>query len=123
MRDRTSGVITWRAAPSATSYIVALLVAAAALPSSDASAQTAPPRTRDLDSLTWRAAGAGVEMAVVDGNPQSTGDYTIAMRFKAGAFIAPHWHPAETRLMVIRGEIRVGFADVLDTLSARVVGP
>jgi hypothetical protein len=30
-------------------------------------------------------------MAVDDGNPQSTGDFTMAMRFKAGGRIPPHF--------------------------------
>ena len=80
-------------------------------------------RIKDLDSLQWRAAGAGVEMGLVDGNPQSAGDFTFAMRFKAGGIIPPHFHPGETRVLVVRGEVRVGFGDEPDTLHARVIGP
>ncbi|HEY4303088.1 MAG TPA: cupin domain-containing protein [Gemmatimonadaceae bacterium] len=80
-------------------------------------------RIKDPDSLTWRPAGAGVEMALVDGNPQGAGDFTFAMRFKAGGIIPPHFHPGETRVLVVRGEVRVGFGDEPDTLHARVIGP
>lgn len=83
----------------------------------------AQDRIKELDSLQWRAAGSGVEMALVDGNPQSSGDFTFAMRFKAGAIIPPHFHPGETRVLVVRGEVRVGFSDEPDTLHARVIGP
>ena len=86
-------------------------------------AQSAAGRFKSVDSLTWRGAGPGVEMALVDGNPQAAGDFTFAMRFKAGSMIPPHFHPRETRLYVVRGEVRVGFADVADTAHARVVGP
>lgn len=96
--------------------------AAIAVASHHADAQ-ANGRIKDLDSLQWRAAGAGVEMALVDGNPQSTGDFTFAIRFKAGGIIPPHFHPGETRVLVVRGEVRVGFADEPDTLHARVIGP
>jgi quercetin dioxygenase-like cupin family protein len=80
-------------------------------------------RIKNLDSLQWRAAGPGVEMALVDGDPQSTGDFTFAMRFEAGGMIPPHFHPNETRVLVVRGEMRVGFGDEPDTLHARVIGP
>ena len=80
-------------------------------------------RVKVLDSLQWRAAGPGVEMALVDGNPQASGDFTFAMRFKAGGIIPPHFHPGETRVLVVRGEVRVGFGDEPDTLAARVIGP
>jgi quercetin dioxygenase-like cupin family protein len=83
----------------------------------------AQERIKDLDSLQWRPAGAGVEMALVDGNPQGTGDFTFAMRFKAGGIIPPHFHPGETRVLVVRGEVRVGFGDEPDTAHARVIGP
>jgi quercetin dioxygenase-like cupin family protein len=62
-------------------------------------------------------------MAIVDGNPQSTGDFTFAMRFKAGAIIPPHFHPGETRVLVVRGEVRVGFGDEVDAKNERVIGP
>ena len=79
-------------------------------------------RVRQLETATWRQVADGVEMALVDGNPQSTGDFTYLMRFRAGKFIPPHFHPNETRVLVVSGEVRVGFGDQLDTLHARVVG-
>jgi quercetin dioxygenase-like cupin family protein len=99
--------------------IVALLVA---LPCT-AHGQQMPGRVRDPDSLQWRPAGPGAEIAVVDGNPQSEGSFAIALRFKAGGIIPPHFHPNETRVVVVRGEARVGFADTADTLNAKVLGP
>jgi quercetin dioxygenase-like cupin family protein len=105
-----------------TSTTALLAVAAAGLFARGVSAQSGG-RIKDLDSLQWRAAGPGVEMALVDGNPQSTGDFTFAMRFKAGGIIPPHFHPGETRVLVVRGEMRVGFGDTPDTLHARVIGP
>jgi quercetin dioxygenase-like cupin family protein len=79
-------------------------------------------RVRQMATANWRQVGDGVEMALVDGNPQSTGEFTYLMRFRAGKFIPPHFHPNETRVLVVSGEVRVGFGDQLDTLHARVVG-
>lgn len=100
-----------------TTLLAALVLGATSLPAQ------ATGRIKDLDSLQWRQAGAGVEMALVDGNPQSTGDFTFAMRFRAGGIIPPHFHPGETRVLVVRGEVRVGFGDEPDTTRARVIGP
>src|SRR3954470_2020072 len=100
---------------------ILFFAAAAVLGTRNLRAQNAG-RMKDLDSLQWRQAGAGVEMALVDGSPQSTGDFTFAMRFKAGGTIPPHFHPGETRVLVVRGEVRVGFGDVADTAHARAIG-
>jgi quercetin dioxygenase-like cupin family protein len=101
-------------------FAVGLLVA---LPYAALGAQQIPGRVHDPDSLQWRPAGAHAEIAVVDGDPQSEGNFAIALRFGAGGMIPPHFHPKETRVVVIRGEVRVGFADTPDTLHARVIGP
>ena len=87
------------------------------------SAQQSIGRMHDPDSLVWRPAGARVEMAVVDGNPQADGNFAIALRFAAGGMIPPHFHPNETRVVVVRGLVRVGFGDEPDTVHARVIGP
>jgi quercetin dioxygenase-like cupin family protein len=100
--------------------VAALLLAA---PVGLLRAQQASGRVHDPDSLVWRPAGARVEMAVVDGNPQSDGDFAIALRFAAGGMIPPHFHPNETRVVVVRGLVRVGFGDAPDTVRARVIGP
>ena len=41
------------------------------LPVATLSAQQSSGRVHDADSLQWRPAGAGAEMAIVDGNPQA----------------------------------------------------
>ncbi len=73
---------------------------------------------RNLDSLSWHPSGTGIESAVVDGDPAGDGQFTIAFRFKAGALFAPHFHSGETRFVVIRGDMQLGFGDSVDTLHA-----
>jgi len=66
-------------------------------------------RVHDVDSLSWMpAAVPGLELAVVDGNPQGPGPYTVAMRYKAGITTPLHTHPADMSLVVIRGQFFVG---------------
>lgn len=102
---------------------IARLALFASLPVAALSAQQSSGRVHDADSLQWRPAGAGAEMAVVDGNPQGAGDFAIAIRFAAGGMIPPHFHPNDTRVVVVRGLVRVGFGDEPDTVHARVIGP
>ena len=99
------------------------IVIAVALPGSALTAQQIPGRIHDLDSLAWRPAGPRAEIAVVDGDPQSDGNYAIALRFAAGGMIPPHFHPKETRVVVVRGQAQIGFGDEADTARARVLGP
>jgi quercetin dioxygenase-like cupin family protein len=105
------------------SRIVPCAALALALPACALRAQQSAARVHDGDSLQWRPAGPRAEMAVVDGNPQSDGNFAIAIRFAAGGMIPPHFHPNETRVVVVRGLVRVGFGDEPDTLTARVIGP
>jgi quercetin dioxygenase-like cupin family protein len=82
----------------------------------------APGRTHNPDSLVWRSMSPGVEQALVDGTPASPGQFAIAIRFRAGGVIQPHWHPGETRVVVIRGDVWVGFADEPDTAHTKTIG-
>ena len=70
----------------------------------------------DISALQWMpAAVPGLELAVVEGNPQGTGEYIVAMRYKAGTMTPPHSHPAHMHLVVVRGQFVVGFGDQVST--------
>ena len=86
-------------------------------------AQQAPGTLKDPDSLVFRPAGPRAEIAVVDGNPQGDGNFAIALRFQAGGIIPPHFHPNETRVVVVRGQAYIGFGDTGDTAHTRPLGP
>jgi quercetin dioxygenase-like cupin family protein len=100
---------------------IAIAIFASAV-GSRAAAQATAGRVHNLDSLQWHSMGGLMEQAVVDGNPQADGEYAIAIRFKAGGLIQPHWHPKETRVTVIRGDVWVGFGDEADTARTMTVG-
>ncbi len=101
----------------------ALALLSSAAYASTLGAQQMAGRHKDADSLVWRPAGPRAEIAVVDGDPQSTGNYAIALRFQPGGIIPPHFHPNETRVVVVRGQVQVGFSDEPDTTTTRIIGP
>ncbi len=78
-------------------------------------------RVHDFDSLQWRSMGPLMDQAVVDGNPMGDGEFAIAIRFKAGGLIQPHWHPKETRVTIVRGDVWVGFGDEADTAHTKTI--
>jgi quercetin dioxygenase-like cupin family protein len=67
-----------------------------------------------VTSITWTDAPpsmpAGAKIAVLEGNPQQPGVFTIRLKLPVGAVIAPHTHPRPERVTVLSGKIRVAFA-------------
>ncbi|MES2306371.1 MAG: cupin domain-containing protein [Gemmatimonadota bacterium] len=66
----------------------------------------------DAPGLKWRPAPAmfpkGAEMAVIQGDPGSSSLFTVRLRLPAGYRLAPHTHPTDEKLTVIRGALAVG---------------
>ena len=80
-------------------------------------AQTSSPVIAKPGVFKWAALMPGVEMTVLFGNPSQSGPYTLRLRISDGTKIAPHWHPEDENLTVIRGEFMVGMGDKFDTTS------
>lgn len=63
-------------------------------------------------NLKWGPAPAGLprgaQAAVLAGNPDRPGLFTIRLRFPAGYAIAPHSHPADEHVTVISGQLSLG---------------
>jgi len=78
-----------------------LLTFAAATASAQGAAKTGD------DGLKWGPAPAvfpaGVQMAVVQGDPGSSSLFTVRLRFPNGYKVAPHTHPTDENLTVISG--------------------
>lgn len=60
-----------------------------------------------------------VEMAVLEGNPQKAGMFTIRLKAPPGFALPPHTHPAEERVTVLSGSISVGFGESVARDQAR----
>ena len=57
------------------------------------------------DQLKWRdpTGAAGVNQAVLFGDPEKPGLYIVMNRFKPGNFSRPHFHPNDRHITVIKG--------------------
>lgn len=74
------------------------------------------------DAVKWGPAPpffpAGAQFAVVQGDPASSGEYTVRLRMPAGYVIAPHWHPTDEHVTVLSGALLLGMGDQADREKA-----
>lgn len=73
------------------------------------------------DALEWRGPATGVQTAIAEGNPQVAGPFTMMLRLPDGAWISPHFHNVDKRLVVIRGELRMGHGDIVDEAATAIL--
>lgn len=89
-------------------------VAAPSFAAGEPSASRAP-------DLQWGPAPpvfpAGAEMAVLQGNPGTAGLFTVRLRLPSGYKIAPHTHPTDEHVTVIKGTFLVGMGASVDRTS------
>lgn len=101
------------------------LVAAFCLPVSGLAQQPTPPPSPGAhvmvmpDTITWRTGANGLSTAVVEGDPQKGGTFTMMLKIADGAWIPPHWHNVDKRLVVISGELLMGHGEKVDAEAAR----
>lgn len=72
-----------------------------------------------LDKLTWRGGANGISTAIAEGDPTKAGPFTMMLKLADGAWIPPHFHNVDKRLVVITGELLMGTGDKTDPASAR----
>jgi quercetin dioxygenase-like cupin family protein len=91
------------------SLITTVLVAAVVLPVR-ASAQ--------MPDLKWGPAPAifpaGAKLAVLQGDPSTSGAVTVRLDFPNGYVIPPHFHPTDEAVTVIEGTFQVGMGDKVE---------
>lgn len=68
-------------------------------------------------AFKWAALMPGVEMTVLFGDPSKSGPYTLRLRMPDGTRLAPHWHPEDENVTVMRGEFMAGMGDKFDVTS------
>ena len=66
---------------------------------------------------------AGARFAVMQGDPSTTGVYTVRLELPAGYVIKPHYHPTDEHVTVLSGTFLVGMGDSVNTRQAMVLGP
>lgn len=62
---------------------------------------------------------AGVEMAVLEGDPKASGMFTLRLKAPPGFLLPPHTHPVDERVTVISGTISVGFGSSVQRDQAK----
>jgi quercetin dioxygenase-like cupin family protein len=69
------------------------------------------------DQLKWRdpTGAAGVNQAVLHGDPTKPGLYVVLNRFKPGNFSRPHFHPNDRFITVVKGTWWVATGNKFDT--------
>ncbi len=60
----------------------------------------------------------GAKMAVVQGNPNGAGLYTVRLKAGDGYRFPAHWHPTTENVTVISGTFRMGLGDKLSEVKA-----
>ena len=68
------------------------------------------------DTIKWRdpTGAAGVNQAVLHGDPTKPGLYVVMNRFKPGNFSRPHFHPNDRFITVVKGTWYVGTGNKWD---------
>ena len=61
-------------------------------------------------------------MAVLDGDPNKEGPFTIRLQSPDGYKVAPHTHPTTERITVISGTFHLGMGDNFDEGAGREMG-
>jgi len=92
-----------------------------------ASAADAPMSMPDhvvftLDTVQWQPSEfPGLPMAVLQGDPSKAGEpFTILLNAPAGFKFAPHWHPTDENVFVLKGKMGLGMGDKFDDSGAEV---
>jgi len=71
---------------------------------------------------TWGPAPAifpaGAKMAVMQGDPSKAGLFTVRLDLPNGYSVAPHFHPTDEYLTVIKGTFLLGMGDKLAAKQA-----
>lgn len=115
----------------ANALVLAALLGGAGVPA--ALAQGAAGATEGLNavaakSLNWIDADVpgfapGMKMAVVQGNPEEAGPYTMRLSFPDGYQFPAHWHPMAENVTVLSGVLQLAMGERPDASKLKAYGP
>jgi len=98
-------------------FVAAMIVAAACSKESTSNGEISAPATASASrgperELQWGPAPAifppGAEMAVLQGDPSTSDEFTVRLRMPSGYKIPPHTHPTTENVTVITGTFLAG---------------
>ena len=103
-----------------------LVIAAAPKQTAKATATTEHKILTPAD-MQWGDAPAGLppgaKLAVLDGDPNKSGSFTVRLKTPAGYKIPPHTHPTAERVTGISGTAHIGMGEKFDETTAREIAP
>ena len=79
------------------------------------------------DEVEWRpcpqSLPSGCEIAVLEGNPQSSDLFTVRFRLDDGFVMPAHTHPTDERVTLLKGRLSVAFGVNGSREDAKQFGP
>ena len=63
----------------------------------------------------------GASFTVISGDPSQPGLFVVRLKMPAGYKIAPHWHPADEHVTVIKGTFSLGMGDKFDKTAMKTL--
>jgi quercetin dioxygenase-like cupin family protein len=85
------------------------------------------PPVRSAKEVKWGVPPpvfpSGAKFAVIAGDPAATGLVTVRFDMPAGYAIAPHFHPTDEHVTVLKGTLSLGMGDVVDKAHALTLSP
>jgi quercetin dioxygenase-like cupin family protein len=99
------------------------LPGAASPPASSAATSPSGQIRLNAADLEWKDAPpglpSGAKTAVLEGDPRKPGFFTMRLKLPAGGRLEPHTHPADERVTVLSGSVRVGFGETFDPAKGK----
>ena len=77
---------------------------------------------REPQNIEWRAAAnlpPGAMVAVLEGDPEKDGFFTMRIKMPGGYRVPPHWHSQQERVTVLTGTLNLGTGDRFDAGATR----
>ena len=105
--------------------LVAILSGALGLMLAGSAANSQPQMAKMLDpaAIKWgpgpEALPAGVQSALLYGDPHKAGLFVLRLKFPKGVRVAPHTHPQPEIVTVLSGRFRVGMGRIADLSRTR----
>jgi len=80
------------------------------------------PLLAQAPAIVWGPAPAifpaGAKMAVLQGDPSKAATFTVRLDLPNGYRVAPHFHPTDEYITIIKGTFLLGMGDKLDATHA-----
>jgi hypothetical protein len=77
---------------------------------------------REPAAIEWRTAETlppGAQVAVLEGDPDREGFFTMRLKMPDGYRVPPHWHSMHERVTVLSGTLNLGTGNTFDASATR----